>query len=118
MAMRPFSAKTRRASAQVMPITFGTVIEDDRRSSRAARAVTEDGESSPSAAPDTSSAVAPAVADRIATSRPGPPPVGFSGLSRSRHRSQADCRVTPSRVAISAQDLPCRRAVRTAISSN
>lgn len=37
--------------------------------------------------------------------------------SASRHFSQADCRLTPSATAISAQDWPCCRAVWTAFSS-
>jgi hypothetical protein len=35
----------------------------------------------------------------------------------SRHRSQADCRLTPSALATSVQDCPWCRAVRTALRS-
>jgi hypothetical protein len=42
---------------------------------------------------------------------------GVRGSSRARQRSQADCRDMCSRVAISDQGLPRRRAVRTAMMS-
>ena len=97
----PASCNAWRASSQDWPITFGTTTEDRRRHARAWRSLTS--------AATTSRTVSRSTTASVALEPPA--------SSRSRQRSQADWRVTPSWVAISAQDLPCLRAVRTATSS-
>ena len=89
-------ARTRRAVSHSSPTTSGTTT------------------SGPSRAAATSSVAASSVAchSPAATSS-----VAGRTSSRSRHRSHADCRVTPSRVAISAQLFARPRAARTADSS-
>jgi hypothetical protein len=89
-------ARTRRAVSHSSPVTSGTTT------------------SGPSRAAATSSVAASSVAchSPVATSS-----VAGRTSSRSRHRSHADCRVTPSRVAISAQLFARPRAARTADSS-
>jgi hypothetical protein len=89
-----------RAALGDNPITLGTTTVDCRRRVAAA----------------CSSAIRSLAARATALSTVDSP-AGSLVSSRSRQRSQADCRVTPSLVAISAHDLRLRRAVRTAPSS-